>query len=550
MDTVGILTLVVRAFTWVLQAQERHDHEHLGQKIRRIGFRGFDNHTSQTHVDGDARQLTAGMGERHLAALAADGLELGELIETVRHGLHIRRIDEPEVRDVLGRAGHAHRQHVEHHGTQRGTQDFRLREARSSLVILTRIQADRDAVGHAAASAGPLVGTGLADRLDRQTLDLCGLRIPGDTGGTGVHHVADAGHGQRGLSHIGGDDDALVKVRFEHLVLVGGGQSGEQRHDLDGVRPSHVLGARAVMMPQCGLELVDVALAGGEDQNIAGTALVGGVDHQFGAGAGHGRGHIGDAVVGIGGTGPAAGPVGIGFRDGAGQLVVIGVTGASAHRESRHFAHQRGRGAKRLVDHLHGEGAAGNLDYRHLLMQGVLEMLLELDRIDGRGGNDELQIAALRQQCRQIAEQKVDVKTALMRLVDDDRIVLGEFRIALDLGEQNTVGHDPQSCAGRAFVGETHLIADLVTELHAHLRGDTFGHRTRGDAARLGVHDLLAVRATAKLKQDFRQLCGFARTGLAGHNNDLGTFDRAGYLITRGRYGKFCRILIFHDELQ
>ena len=49
------------------------------------------------------------------------------------------------------------------------------------------------------------------------------------------------------------------------------------------------------------------------------------------------------------------------------------------------------------------------------------------------------QIAALRQQCRQIAEQKVDVKTALMRLVDDDRIVSGEFRIALDLGE-NTVG--------------------------------------------------------------------------------------------------------------
>ena len=177
-------------------------------------------------------------------------------------------------------------------------------------------------------------------------------------------------------------------------------------------------------------------------------------------------------------------------------------------------------------------------------------MLLEHDRIDGRGGNDELQIAALRQQCRQIAEQKVDVKTALMRLVDDDRIVSGEFRIALDLGEQNTVGHDPQSCAGRAFVGETHLIADLVTELHAHLRGDTFGHRACGDTARLGVHDLLAVRATAKLKQDFRQLCGFARTGLAGHNNDLGTFDRAGYLITRGRYGKFCGILIFHDGLQ
>lgn len=80
-----------------------------------------------------------------------------------------------------------------------------------------------------------------------------------------------------------------MKVRFKHLMLVGGGQSREQRHDLDGIRPAHVVGARAVMMPQCGLELVDVALAGGEDQNIAGTALVGGVNHQLGAGSSHGR---------------------------------------------------------------------------------------------------------------------------------------------------------------------------------------------------------------------------------------------------------------------
>lgn len=49
----------------------------------------------------------------------------------------------------------------------------------------------------------------------------------------------------------------------------------------------------------------------------------------------------------------------------------------------------------------------------------------------------------LKRQCRQIAEQEVDVRTAFMRLIDDDRTVSGEFRIALDLGEQNTVGHDP-----------------------------------------------------------------------------------------------------------
>ena len=51
-------------------------------------------------------------------------------------------------------------------------------------------------------------------------------------------------------------------------------------------------------------------------------------------------------------------------------------------------------------------------------------MLLELHRIDRRRRDDELQIATLRQQRRQIAEQKVDVETALMRLINHDRVVL------------------------------------------------------------------------------------------------------------------------------
>ena len=50
---------------------------------------------------------------KELAALAADGLELGELIETVRHGLHIRRVDETEIRHIPRGARHAHRQHVQ-----------------------------------------------------------------------------------------------------------------------------------------------------------------------------------------------------------------------------------------------------------------------------------------------------------------------------------------------------------------------------------------------------------------------------------------------------
>ena len=55
------------------------------------------------------------MGERHLATLAAYGLQLGQLVESVGHSLHVRWVDETEVRDVFRRTGHAHGEHVQHH---------------------------------------------------------------------------------------------------------------------------------------------------------------------------------------------------------------------------------------------------------------------------------------------------------------------------------------------------------------------------------------------------------------------------------------------------
>ena len=154
-------------------------------------------------------------------------------------------------------------------------------------------------------------------------------------------------------------------------------------------------------------------------------------------------------------------------------------------------------------------------------MQRVFEMLLELDRVDGGGGDDELQIPAAGEQRRQVAEQEVDVEAALMCLVDDDGVVPAQLRVALDLREQDAVGDHAQSGLRGAFVGEPHLIADLVAEPDPHLRGDAFGDGACGQAAGLRVHDLMAVRAAAEFEQDLRQLRGLAGTGLAGDDDDL-----------------------------
>ena len=161
------------------------------------------------------------------------------------------------------------------------------------------------------------------------------------------------------------------------------------------------------------LELMDIALSGGEYENISGPAVMAGMDHQLRAGTCHGGRHV-DIHV-------AARILCV--RSG-GQRLVIGVARHRAGFETRHGAHQRRRGAKRLVHDLHGVGTTRHLNDRYLRMQSMLEMLLELHRIDRRRRDDELQIATLRQQRRQIAEQKVDVETALMRLINHDRVVL------------------------------------------------------------------------------------------------------------------------------
>ena len=536
-DPIRLLTVLVGTFARILQAQERDYYQHRRQSVRRGRLRGFDDHTAQTHVDRNTCQQTAGMRQHHLAMFARHGLQLGQLVETIRHGLHIRRIDETEIRHILRRTRHTHRQHVQHDRAQGRAQNLRLREFGTRLEILTRIQADRNAVGDTAATARTLVRARLADRLDRQTLHLRRLRIAGDTRRARIDHISDARHRQRRFGDIRGDHNTLMRMRFEHLMLFLRRQPCEQRHDLDRIRPAHIRRARTVMAAQRVLEIVDVALAGSEHENVARTTVVRGMDHQFGAGARHRGGHVHVRVARI-----AAVPA---IRRGR-QRLVIRVAGHRARFETRHGTHQRRRGAQRLIHDLHRIRASRHFDDRHLRVQRVFEMLLELHRIDCRGRDDELQVAPLGQQRRQIAEQEIDVQTALMRLVDDDRVVLHELRIALDLCQQNTVRHHAQARLRRAFVREPHLIADFLTQRHAHFAGDSFGDGTCGKPARLRVHDLPAVRSTAQFQQNLRQLRGFAGARLAGNDHHLARLDGFGDVAASRGNRQFGRIFEFH----
>ena len=160
-------------------------------------------------------------------------------------------------------------------------------------------------------------------------------------------------------------------------------------------------------------------------------------------------------------------------------------------------------------------------------------MFGETLQVDGRRGDDQLQVRPTRQQRLQEAEQEVDVQAALVGFVDDDRVVAFQVAVVLGLGQQDAVGHQLDQRAFVALVLKAHLVADQGAQWRADFLGDAGRHAARSQPARLGVADQ-AVGAAAQFQADLRQLGGLARPGLAGNHHDLALFQRSLDLIALG----------------
>ncbi len=158
--------------------------------------------------------------------------------------------------------------------------------------------------------------------------------------------------------------------------------------------------------------------------------------------------------------------------------------------------------------------------------------------VDRGRGDDDLEVGTLRQDAAEVPEQEVDVQRALVRLVDDDRVVAAQQPVAVDLVEQDAVGHQRDARVGRHLVGEAHLVADGGAQRHLHLVGDALGDRAGRDAAGLRVRD----RGAAELEADLGQLRGLARAGRAGDDHDLVVADRARDLVPRRADGQLGRV--------
>ncbi len=150
--------------------------------------------------------------------------------------------------------------------------------------------------------------------------------------------------------------------------------------------------------------------------------------------------------------------------------------------------------------------------------------------VDGGGGDDDLEVGAAGEQLLQVAENEVNVQAALVRLIEDERVVAAQLLVPLHLGQQDAVGHDLDQRVVTGVICEAHLVADRRAQLGPKLVSDPFRHGAGCDPARLGMADL-AGDAPAQLKADLRQLRGLAATGLPGDDHHLMIADDLGDLV-------------------
>ena len=149
----------------------------------------LQNHATHTRVQRQAGQLFANGGQLVVVVHRA---QLGQQLVAVGDGPLGRRFDE---REVFHHA-QVQRLHAQDHARQRRTQNFRVGKARAARKVFVVVQANANAVGHAAATTRTLVSGRLADRLDHQLLDLAAQAVALDPRRACVNHVADARHRQ------------------------------------------------------------------------------------------------------------------------------------------------------------------------------------------------------------------------------------------------------------------------------------------------------------------------------------------------------------------
>ena len=388
-----------RALAGILHRQRTGHYQHLTQAVM---IARCENHPADTRIEWQPGKLAPDRRELVGVVHCAEFLQQ---VVAVGNRPARRRFEEGEVLDIAK----PQRLHAQDHRRQRGPQNLGIGKARPRLEVAFLVQPDTNAVGHPAATSGTLVGGRLGDGLDLQLLDLVAVGVALDAREPGIDHVADTRHGQRGFGDVGCQHDTARVGRLEHALLLLHRQAREQRQDFR----MHPGAAKRMLAQRLG-GFANFPLTRQEHQHVAVASAAQFLD---------------------------------GFDDGIVQIAILVLVGSI--------------GLHRPVADFHRIQPPADLDHRRGTA-GRGEMAGKPLGVDRGRGNDDLQIRPLRQQLLEIAEQKIDIEAALMRLVDDDCVVCPQQRIALRFRQQNAVGHQLDRGAGRQCIVETDLVAHML----------------------------------------------------------------------------------------
>ncbi len=120
----------------------------------------------------------------------------------------------------------------------------------------------------------------------------------------------------------------------------------------------------------------------------------------------------------------------------------------------------------------------------------------------------------------QVADEEVDVQRPLVGLVENDRVVLLQQRIALCFGQKDAVGHELDVALRADRFGEADLETDLASQRRAELLGNPRGDAAGGDPPRLRMADQPGD-AASHFQADLGQLRRLAGAGLAANDHYL-----------------------------
>mmetsp|Transcript_4758 Transcript_4758/g.14101 ORF Transcript_4758/g.14101 Transcript_4758/m.14101 type:complete len:272 (-) Transcript_4758:15-830(-) len=172
---------------------------------------------------------------------------------------------------------------------------------------------------------------------------------------------------------------------------------------------------------------------------------------------------------------------------------------------------------------------------RHLEERGIVEVTLELDRVEGGGHDNKLEVFALHEDFFQETHEHICGQSPFMGFIQYNALVALEQRVGHSLSQEHAICHELEDGRLVCHVVEADRVPDLLPELHVHLLSDPAGNGHGGDTTRLRArhHSLLAIfeACVACLDEKLGNLGGLAGPSLTLHHDGLGLLDAGKQLV-------------------